>query len=232
VIDAKQEKRTCQQLCKDDFLAAVDSCRGVDHDCADTARDARHQCVSDVLTELSQCVTTNCAVFVQGIADCRAAHEVGTPERDACVDGQQLLLFQCRDSCRESVMVWASLKTLCQELRRTSRRAGDAGRDGAVTHTGRRAKAYKSDRDDAALGLRHLLDHLRDLLLRLSAPALHLHQLAMSPSTRIDPHERHGVLILVHQHRSSDSEQNDERSARHYIHHLAVVHQATSPLGP
>ncbi len=116
VIDAKQEKRTCQQLCKDDFLASVDSCRGVDHDCADTARDARHQCVSDVLTELSQCVTTNCAVFVQGIADCREAHEVGTPERDACVDGQQLLLFQCRDSCRESVKVWASLKTCRQEF--------------------------------------------------------------------------------------------------------------------
>jgi len=117
VIDAKQERRTCNQLCKDDFLASVDACRGVDHDCAEEARDARHQCVSDILTELGQCIETTCAVFVQGIADCRAAHPVGTPERDACVDGQQLLLFQCRDTCRESVQVWASLKTCRQEFK-------------------------------------------------------------------------------------------------------------------
>ena len=57
------------------------------------------------------------ASFVQGIADCREAHAVGTPERDACVDGQQLLLFQCRDTCRESVQVWASLKTCRQEFK-------------------------------------------------------------------------------------------------------------------
>lgn len=117
VIDAKQEGQTCRQLCKDDFLASIDSCRGVDHDCADTARTARQQCVTDVLTQLSQCVTDTCGIFVQGIADCRAAHAVGTPERDACVDGQQLLLFQCRDNCRESVKVWASLKTCRQEFK-------------------------------------------------------------------------------------------------------------------
>ena len=117
VIDAKQTRKTCTQVCNDDFLGSIDACRGVNHDCADTARDARQQCASDVLTELSQCVTTNCAVFVQGIADCRAAHPVGTPERDACVDGQQLLLFQCRDTCRESVHVFAGLKTCRDEFK-------------------------------------------------------------------------------------------------------------------
>ena len=117
VIDATKEKKTCQQLCRDDFLASVDSCRGVDHDCADAAREARHACVSDVLTQLNQCFTTDCTTFVQLIAQCRADHPVGTPERDACVDGQQLLLFQCRDACRESVHVWAGLKTCRQEFR-------------------------------------------------------------------------------------------------------------------
>jgi hypothetical protein len=117
VIDAKQQAQTCRQLCSDDFLASIDSCRGVDHDCADTARAARESCVSDVLTELNQCITTNCATFVQLIADCRTQFAAGTPERDACVDGQQLLLFQCRDSCRESVKVWASLKTCRQEFK-------------------------------------------------------------------------------------------------------------------
>ena len=117
VIDANQQRRTCQQLCRDDFQTSVDSCRGVQHDCADTARTARQGCVSDVITQLTQCVDTSCAVFVQGIADCRAEHAVGTPERDACIDGQQLLLFQCRDSCRESVQVWAGLKTCRQEFK-------------------------------------------------------------------------------------------------------------------
>jgi len=116
-LDARQERKTCTQVCNDTFLASIDSCRGVDHDCADTARDTRQQCVTDVLTELSQCVSTNCAIFVQGIADCRAAHPAGTPERDACVDGQQLLLFQCRDTCRESVHVFAGLKTCRDEFR-------------------------------------------------------------------------------------------------------------------
>lgn len=117
VIDAKQEKSTCKQLCTDAFQASVDSCRSVDHDCADTARDARQQCVSDVLADLEQCVTSTCAIFVQGIADCRDAHPVGSPERDACVDGQQLLLFQCRDTCRENVHLFASLKTCRQEFK-------------------------------------------------------------------------------------------------------------------
>src|SRR5262245_14767811 len=80
VIDAKGERRTCSQVCKEDFQTSIDACRGADHDCAEAARDARHQCVADVLDELKQCVTTNCAVFVQGIADCREAHPVGTPE--------------------------------------------------------------------------------------------------------------------------------------------------------
>ena len=117
VLDARQARQTCQQLCKDDFLSSVDTCRGVDHDCADTAREARNSCVSSVLAELAQCVDTTCGIYVQGIASCRAANPVGTPERDACVDGQQLLLFQCRDSCRESVQVWAGLKTCRQEFK-------------------------------------------------------------------------------------------------------------------
>lgn len=117
VIDAKAEKRTCTELCKDDFLASIDACRGVEHDCADAAREARRECVTDVLTAHSECVTSTCAVFVQGIADCRAAHPVGTPERDACVDGQQLLLFQCRDTCRESVQLWPALKECRREFK-------------------------------------------------------------------------------------------------------------------
>jgi hypothetical protein len=117
VIDARQERKTCTQVCKEDFQTAVDTCRGADHDCAEAAREARRECVADVLTELAQCIETNCAVFVQGIADCREAHAPGTPERDACVDGQQILLFQCRDTCRESVQVWSSLKECRKEFR-------------------------------------------------------------------------------------------------------------------
>ena len=117
VADAKSEKKTCTQVCKDDFLASVDSCRNVDHDCADAAREARQGCVTDVLDELAQCVTTNCGTFVQLIADCRTQFAAGTAERDACVDGAQVQLFQCRDQCRESVKVFAGLKTCRQEFK-------------------------------------------------------------------------------------------------------------------
>lgn len=117
VIDAKQERKTCSQVCNDTFFASIDSCRGVNHDCADSARESRQQCVNDVLTELKQCFDSSCNVFVEGIANCRATTQAGTPERDACVDGQQLLLFQCRDTCRESVQVFASLKTCRQEFK-------------------------------------------------------------------------------------------------------------------
>jgi hypothetical protein len=117
IADARAEKKTCAQLCNDNFLTAADTCRGLNHDCAQQARDARDQCVSDVLTTLRQCVETECGVFQDLIDQCRKDFQPNTAERDHCVDGAQIQRFQCRDQCRESVKLFSSLKACRDEFK-------------------------------------------------------------------------------------------------------------------
>ena len=116
VADAVATDKACQQECRDAFTASVDACRNVNHDCANTARDARESCVNGVLASLKQCTDDSCAPFVTQIAQCRADNPPGK-QRDVCVDGAQLLNFQCRDQCRESVHLFASLKACRDEFR-------------------------------------------------------------------------------------------------------------------
>lgn len=110
MADARAEVKTCSALCKDSFQADKDTCRNVDHACADLAREERESCVGGVLTALAQCVQAECAGFVADVATCRATYPVGDPNRDACVDNAQLLNFQCRDQCRETVQLHPTLK--------------------------------------------------------------------------------------------------------------------------
>jgi hypothetical protein len=117
VADARATQKTCSQVCRDDFLSAVDTCRGQNHDCAQAARDAREACVSDVLHTLGQCVDDTCGVFKTLIDQCRTDFAAGSPERDACVDGAQVQNFQCRDQCRETVKLFQSLKTCRDEFK-------------------------------------------------------------------------------------------------------------------
>jgi hypothetical protein len=115
--DAAAEARTCVELCKDDFRADKDSCRNIDPTCGDAAREERESCVNGVLLALTQCVTTECAPFRNDIEACREQYPVGDPLRDPCVDNAQLLNFQCRDTCRESVQLHPSLKECRVEFR-------------------------------------------------------------------------------------------------------------------
>jgi len=117
VVDAQAEAKICAEVCKDTFQADKDSCRNIDHDCADAARADRESCVGGVLTALAQCVQTECAGFRADIETCRQTFPVGDPKRDACVDNAQLLNFQCRDQCRESVQLFSSLKTCRTDFR-------------------------------------------------------------------------------------------------------------------
>jgi hypothetical protein len=117
VADARAEAKTCAQLCRDDFRAAKDSCRNLDHDCAEAAREQREACVSDVLTALTACVTTECSAYAEQIEQCRETHPLGSAERDACIDNAQLLRFQCRDACRESVQLHPGLRECRVEFR-------------------------------------------------------------------------------------------------------------------
>jgi len=116
IADARAENNACTQVCKDDFLTAVDTCRNVNHDCADQARDARKACVSDVLTGLAQCVSDNCGMFKTLLEQCKADNPPGAL-RDACIDGVQVQNFQCRDQCRENVELFKSLKACRTEFR-------------------------------------------------------------------------------------------------------------------
>jgi len=63
VNDARQERKTCAQVCNDTFFASIDSCRGVDHDCADTARDNRESCVQTAFDALNQCIDSGPKLF-------------------------------------------------------------------------------------------------------------------------------------------------------------------------
>ena len=117
IASARADNQTCTQVCKDDFLSAVDACRGTNHDCAQLARDTREACVSDVLHALAQCVQDTCGVFRDLIEQCRASFAAGTHELDACIDGAQLQNFQCRDQCRESVQLFQGLKTCRDEFK-------------------------------------------------------------------------------------------------------------------
>jgi hypothetical protein len=117
LADARSDARTCVQVCRDDFRAAKDSCRDVDHDCAEAARAQRELCVGDVLAALGACVESECAPFTTQIGECRATYPLGDPQRDACIDNAQLLRFQCRDACRESVQLFVGLKACRVEFR-------------------------------------------------------------------------------------------------------------------
>jgi hypothetical protein len=116
VADAVTTKNACQMECRDAFFASVDACRNVNHDCANTARDTRESCVNGVLAALKQCEDDSCAPFVTQIAQCKADNPPGQ-QRDICINGAQLLNFQCRDQCRENVKLFASLKQCRDEFR-------------------------------------------------------------------------------------------------------------------
>ena len=82
----------------------------VDHACARWRDESASRAVGGVLTALTQCVLAECAGFIADVATCRATYPIGDPNRDSCVDNAQLLNFQCRDQCRETVQLHPSLK--------------------------------------------------------------------------------------------------------------------------
>ncbi len=118
IKDANAERKACTQVCKDEFLTDVDTCRSLNHECADQARADRKACVTDVLGALKQCVDDSCDDHCDGaIAQCRKDFPKGSPERDACIDAVQVERFKCRDTCRESVQLFQTLKVCRDEFK-------------------------------------------------------------------------------------------------------------------
>lgn len=117
IQDAKDVRKACTQVCKDDFLTSVDTCRQLNHDCAEQARADREACVADVLGALKQCIDDSCHFCGDLIEQCKSDSPRGSAERDACIDQVQVERFKCRDACRESVQLFKSLKACRDEFK-------------------------------------------------------------------------------------------------------------------
>jgi hypothetical protein len=115
--DANAERKACTQVCKDEFLADADTCRALNHDCATQAREDRQACVSEVTDALRQCIADSCGHCDGDISQCKRDFPKGSPERDACIDQVQVDRFKCRDTCRESVELFKSLKACRDEFK-------------------------------------------------------------------------------------------------------------------
>ena len=104
VEEARSALQECTTLCKDTFLAAKDGCRDIEHPCADGCRAIREGCVGSVLSALEACKEDNCDdLFETAIDACKVAYPKDSPERHLCIDNAQVVAFQCRDTCRETV---------------------------------------------------------------------------------------------------------------------------------
>lgn len=106
VRDAVQELILCKATCREEFQATKDTCRNIDHDCADSCRAGLVACLdgpTGPLTEFEAC-RDDCSTTLDAAKEaCREQFAEGTPERDQCIDQAQLAAFSCRDACREGV---------------------------------------------------------------------------------------------------------------------------------
>ena len=109
VADARDTFKTCNQACKDDLFASVDTCRGVDHDCADTARSNRESCVQTAFDALNQCISTECSQFDTEIDQCKSLPK-GSTDRAVCINNAQIQKFICRKNCRLSTDIFKNLR--------------------------------------------------------------------------------------------------------------------------
>lgn len=108
VKDARAEMRQCKATCQDDFVAAKDLCRNVDHACADACRAGREVCVAGPLGALAACKDSCNATRDSAVSSCRQqfGQNGQTPDPaqlDQCIDAAQTAAFQCRDTCRENL---------------------------------------------------------------------------------------------------------------------------------
>ena len=99
--DARDEYHLCVSNCQDGYRTDKDTCRSVNHECAEACRDAFELCVGDPLTEFGVCKANCQAALEQEKVSCRASHGRGTEELDQCIDEAQRFAFTCRDQCRE-----------------------------------------------------------------------------------------------------------------------------------
>ena len=108
LADAKNAFKGCVATCKEDFQTTKDSCRNIDHDCAERCREGDDEgyvgyetCILNPLTELAECKLPCNTELAAKVDLCRKENAKGTSERDTCIDFYQVIAFQCKDACRE-----------------------------------------------------------------------------------------------------------------------------------
>jgi hypothetical protein len=99
----------CTADCKEAFQVAKDSCRKVDHECAENCRekydgDGDSQivgCVTPFLEDRAAELAVCQATLEEAKAFCRSLNPQPGPARDTCIDIAQVSAFLCRDTVRE-----------------------------------------------------------------------------------------------------------------------------------
>jgi hypothetical protein len=117
VIDANAEYKECRQYCLENMQADKDSCRNINHACAEACREGFDTCIenpSDALDDCKAVCMSNLNVAKQ---QCRVNFGAGTGALDTCIDQAQIGAFICRDECRESIHLAAVLKQ-CRKAER------------------------------------------------------------------------------------------------------------------
>ena len=119
VQDAKDARIDCVTACKDSFMLAKDTCRNMNHDCADLCREDYDTCIENdpTLMALATCKADCQSTLEAAKVACREKYPEGNPERDACIDLEQIIAFACRDNCREDYNAGLAVKACRADFR-------------------------------------------------------------------------------------------------------------------
>jgi hypothetical protein len=117
VNDANKEYKECRQYCLENMQSDKDSCRNIDHACAEACREGFDTCIGNPLNALDICKDVCMAELDADRQQCRLNFAAGTAALDTCIDQAQIDAFVCRDDCRESVHITSVLKQ-CRKAER------------------------------------------------------------------------------------------------------------------
>ena len=131
-LAAKEEKRICVTLCKEEFRTEKDLCRNIDHECAENCRAGRNFCLfGDPNNPGPQARHDACkegckADRKAAKAQCREQFptDPNTPNPDlhACLDEAIHVAYECRTGCREDGAIRDQVKA-CRKGNRACVRA-------------------------------------------------------------------------------------------------------------
>ncbi len=122
VIDANAEYKECRQYCLENMQVDKDSCRNIDHACAEACRAGFDTCIGNPFNVLDACKAACMLELDDTRKQCRENFAAGTWALDTCIDRAQIDAFVCRDDCRESIHIAGVLKQ-CHKAERACMKA-------------------------------------------------------------------------------------------------------------